>query len=194
MTTAISLLASVGCMEWGCSVRAFHLDGWAGEDIRRLLPRQSPLENGLVRGAREGRLHNLSVVPKENGGSMCFARLPDPPSPTLSHYCFFFSFTLRFFFLFHMGRQGSQDVSGVFILLWMSICSRLTDGFSDVQALFHKALYHVLVRGSVQDHLIGELGLTMRESRSIWPCSHWLLDTFHFSSLFFVFVVHMGTS
>lgn len=63
------LLASVGCMEGVFSFRAFHLDGWAGQDIRRLVPRQSPVENGLVRGVGEARLHSSSLVPKENGGS-----------------------------------------------------------------------------------------------------------------------------
>lgn len=44
-----------------------------------------------------------------------------------------------------------------------------TGDLSDVQALSRKALYQVLVKGSVQDDLINELGLTKQTSHAIWP-------------------------
>ncbi|CAE1168983.1 unnamed protein product [Acanthosepion pharaonis] len=46
----------------------------------------------------------------------------------------------------------------------LKLLLRASDGLSNAQAL-----YRLLVRGGVQDDLIGELGLTKQEARSIWP-------------------------
>ncbi|CAE1328543.1 unnamed protein product [Acanthosepion pharaonis] len=51
----------------------------------------------------------------------------------------------------------------------LKILLRTSDGLSDAQALSRKALYRLLVRGSVRDALIDELGLTKQEACSIWP-------------------------
>ena len=51
----------------------------------------------------------------------------------------------------------------------LKVFSRVAEGLSDAQPLSRKALYRLLVRGSVRDDLIETLGLTKWEARLIWP-------------------------
>lgn len=54
------------------------------------------------------------------------------------------------------------------VLPWNSSCRRQMAS-RNVQPLFRSSLYHVLVRRSVNDDLIDELGIKKQETYSVWP-------------------------
>ena len=51
----------------------------------------------------------------------------------------------------------------------LKVLSRLQTGLSDSRPLSSRALYRCLVRGTANDGLIGELGVTEAEGRLLWP-------------------------
>lgn len=68
-------------------------------------------------------------------------------------------------------KEAQRLTSGEFSYCECRLARKLllleTGDLSDVETLFRKALYQVLVRRSVQDGLIGEPGLTKQDSHSI---------------------------